>query len=482
MLSLLLATTLAAFTPAQPGEPASFDVMALTVFVLDDRALARELDLKEDQLKALQAHRKQWLEDHQKLPIEQRYGPKRGEFSESNDKALARILTDKQLPLLRKRLLWEACFRFGEFRALRYAEVVKGLGLTNEQTGKLGMGEAAADVLTGDQKKKWDEMRGPRPVAMLKVTPSPENRSASTEVNPEHLMLLVLPAVQQELKLNDKQKGVVQEQEKKWIKEAPALIFGKPEPLKTLVDAIEKAVGEALDEGQRKRLNQLQRQKKIRHAIGNFWTAAFNDPAFQKEIGLTSEQKHKVENLDAAILKDVVKAASKAEEAADLILAVRTVAAAHQKALLDRLEPEQKKKVEELYGEPFERRLPIVNRTSLLEDEYPPARPPVLDLLQDVNNEVISKELKLSKEKQDQLSKLFVEVQSAPARGDTPADQRENRQKVYAELVMKMEAALGKEGFQRAKEIVVQLIVDAPDSFYEYRSAILAHWPEVVAQ
>jgi len=480
MLSLLLATTLAAFAPAQVGEPTNFNVLAMTAFVIDDPTLVKELDLKEDQVKALREHGKKWVEDFYKLSGDQRYGRKRGEYSVANEKAIAKILDEKQLSLLRKRLLWEACLRFGEYRTLRYEDVSRELALTPEQMEKLRNAEAPADVLTADQKKKWNEMRGPRPTGTLKISNLTSERSFPTEANPEHLMLLVLPVVQQELKLNDKQKGVVEEQVKKWLKDAPPVLYGKPDELKKLIDVVEKAVDESLDVGQRKRLEQLTRQRKVYHVVGYFWLAAFRSEEFRKDIALTEDQKKKISTLSNALFRDLVKAAARAEKGDELYAEGRTVTAAHQEALLKLLDVDQRKKLDELYGEAFGRRLARVARHSLAEEEYPGPKPVVLVLLADMSNETISKELKLSKETQAELAKLNKEVQSYFTRTMTPAEQREEKKKAYEDFAKKVEALIGKEAYQRAREMVLQMIDDTPEGFYEYNSRLLCHWTDIV--
>jgi len=157
-------------------------------------------------------------------------------------------------------------------------------------------------------------------------------------------MLLRSEAVQDELKLTAEQKEKLaslaggrqrdgggrnfremsREERQEWMAE-----------MRERAEAAEKKIGEILSEEQRTRLKQIRLQMLGGTALAN--------PEFAKDLGLTDEQKEKLQDLQA-----------KVRQARQDGGAGENIRERFTNAVMDMLTPEQKEKLQNLRGKPFD--------------------------------------------------------------------------------------------------------------------------------
>lgn len=164
--------------------------------------------------------------------------------------------------------------------------------------------------------------------------------------------LASLPDVQSELKLNDEQKTRVTEINEQLRNERYELLgtafegWSSVQPrLEELNRAASAKVSEALDPEQRKRLQQISIQLNGPRAL--------QDPGVVAELGLTKEQRTKLAQAVAENTKDFETAFENSNHESWQQRAEQLRNDSNQR-LLNVLNDEQKTKLEELKGEPFE--------------------------------------------------------------------------------------------------------------------------------
>jgi eukaryotic-like serine/threonine-protein kinase len=167
-----------------------------------------------------------------------------------------------------------------------------------------------------------------------------------------NLMLLNQKSVQEELKLSPEQVKKFEEQSEKQREEFGGLRDLSPEERRTKlqeqVKATDVAVKAALDENQLKRLKQISLQQRGAASLG--------DTEVADAVGLSSEQKDKVQSIQRAAFEEQRAqfqgggGGGDGEERRRKFQEART---ATNEKLLAVLTPEQKEKFKTLGGEPF---------------------------------------------------------------------------------------------------------------------------------
>ncbi len=298
---------------------------------------------------------------------------KLAELAAETEKELAGILKPEQMKRLAEVMLQQyqrGARPFARASLGRFVEVRKGLELTEDQIKKLGAGGfplAALDsVLTDAQKAKWKEMLGK--ATEVRLVPGGGGPGGFGGGNlPAEIVLLNAKGVAEDLKFSADQKeklaGIV-----KTFQEATATGPGGPGTFQEFIKKLNAArqaasaeVAKLLDEGQKKRLGELQLQQAKQAGL---YTLLMS-PVAAEGLKLTSEQRKRLaeisggrSELTSALSREFPRNRPDAETPAEVVKAGAAIQESGDKKLEAVLTKEQRETLPRLLGQPFKGVLP----------------------------------------------------------------------------------------------------------------------------
>jgi hypothetical protein len=454
--------TLAIVASVTRGQPAAFSppprVFYATRYLGDER-LHAELKLTPEQVKKVTA----WANAAQPFFGGRANAANLDERLKVREKELAEILKPGQAKRLRE-VLYQQMERIpvGPLVLAGDDEVGKALKLTDDQKARMRARESLDAVLTADQKKGWEKLRG-APFTETLAMSFPFRSVVSV---PERLQYLEQDPVRVDLKLTEKQRAGSEALRKEWEKDAPLTRFpqSSEEARKATVRAadFEKRADALLDAGQVKRLDQIVLQQAFTNGRDS---DAFSHPKVVAALKMDGKQQEKIRAARAERQTGLLAIFVRDEAVAEIARRVKEHKKETYGQLHALLSAEQQARLKEVIGEPFKGEINL--RFGGISGALPRAlTAPVYLVMAGVvlfaDSKALHEELKLTKGRVEKLLQLQAKARAERllVAGPTVDAEAEKKRKAQAEAMEKeLAGVLDAAQVKRFKQLILQTYV-----------------------